>query len=366
MSSQAVYEENNDDLLDLLTDAWENPLKETIKDAHWIHDYLTRLTSLSLDQLLHEPLELRQEQANAIKDAQQLACNEYPLLLHAQTCRDTIEGAMDGLDDQLEQFIQSVPELEEACRVFESHANTIKQERNKIARVIEHQQVLADVLEIPQLMETCVRNSYYSEAMDLASHVRLLSVRYPLPIIHSIQQQVQASSDRMLIQLISHLRKPVRLAAAMNMIGFLRRMDVFNSEAELRMMFLRCRHDYLQQRLLRIKRDLSEDVRQRSVDAFEYTKKFIDVMREQMFETGTQYQDSLLPDYMIHVTQLIKSTLTTYLPMIEDTSFLASLLNQLQYCGMSLGRIGLDFRNIFCNRRADGYHIQGNYGREST
>ncbi|KAI8372026.1 oligomeric Golgi complex subunit 8 [Choanephora cucurbitarum] len=287
MSSQTTYEESNDDLLCLLTDAWENPLKETIKDARWIHDYLTRLTSLSLDQLLHEPLELRQEQANAIKDAQQLACHEYPLLLHAQTCRDTVEETMDELDGQLGQFIQSIPELEEACRVFETHANTIKQERNKIVRVLEHQQVLTDVLEIPQLMETCVRNSYYSEAMDLASHVRLLSVRYPLPIIHSIQQQVQASSDRMLIQLISHLRKPVRLAAAMNMVGFLRRMDAFDSEAELRMVFLRCRHDYLQQRLLRIKRDLSDDTRQRGVDAFEYTKKFIDIMREQMFETGT-------------------------------------------------------------------------------
>ncbi|KAI8092321.1 oligomeric Golgi complex subunit 8, partial [Gilbertella persicaria] len=352
--SQSTLEDTNDDLLHLLTDNWNSPLKETIKDARWIRDYLTRLTSLSLDALLHEPVELKEEQTKAIQDAQLLAFREYPSFLHAQTCRQQVEETIDGLDVHLGKFISSVPELEEACKVFEEHAKTIKEERNKITSVLEYQNVLTDLLEIPQLMETCVRNGYYSEAMNLASHVRLLQVRYPLPVIKSIQEQVQASSDLMLVQLISHLRKPIRLAAAMNMVGFLRRMDVFESETELRMVFLRCRHDCLQQRLTRIKRDISEDSRQKSVDAFEYVKKFVDVMREQMFEIGTQYvsifsneQSTILSDYMVHITQLIKSTLDTYLPMVEDTSSLASLLTQLQYCGMSLGRIGLDFRNIF-------------------
>ncbi|KAI8971642.1 Dor1-like family-domain-containing protein [Mycotypha africana] len=203
-------------------------------------------------------------------------------------------------------------------------------------------------------MDTCVWNGYYSEAMDLASQMRLLYVRYPLPIIKSIQDQVQTSSDLMLIQLISHLRKPIRLAAAMNVIGFLRRMDIFKSENEIRMIFLRCRDDYLLQKLARIRRDISDDPRQRSTETFEYLKRFIDVMREQMFEIGTQYvsifpneQGTLLSDYMIHIVEHIKHILKTHLHMIEDTSALNSLLTQLQYCGMSLGRIGLDFRHIF-------------------
>lgn len=354
MSTIATFEDNNDDLLKLLTDSWDTPLKELVETSKWTRDYLTKLTSLPLDSLLHEPTELREEQAKAKRDAQQLAFRDYPCFLHAQTCRHQVEETLDGLDVHLGEFLSSVPELQEACELFSQHAKEIKEERGKITRVLEHQNVLTDLLEIPQLMETCVWNGYYSEAMDLASHVRLLQVRYPLYIIRNIHQQVQSSSDLMLVQLISHLRKPIRLAAAMNVVGFLRRMDVFDSETELRMVFLRCRHDFLQQRLTRLKRDMSEEPRQRSTDAFEHLKKFIDVMREQMFEIGTQYisifsneQGTLLSDYMVHVIELIKTALDTYLPMIEDTSALASLLTQLQYCGMSLGRIGLDFRHVF-------------------
>lgn len=353
-STAAAFEDNNEDLLHLLTDSWESPIKESMEASKWTRDYLTKLTSLPLNKLLHEPTELREEQAKAKRDAQQLAFRDYPCFLHAQTCRHQVEETLDGLDVHLGEFLSSVPELQEACEIFSQHAQDIKEERGKITRVLEHQNVLTDLLEIPQLMETCVWNGYYSEAMDLASHVRLLQVRYPLSIIKSIHQQVQSSSDLMLVQLISHLRKPIRLAAAMNVVGFLRRMDVFESETELRMVFLRCRHDFLQQRLARLKRDMSEEARQRSADAFEHLKKFIDVMREQMFEIGTQYisifsneQGTLLSDYMIHVIDLVNTALETYLPMIEDTSALNSLLTQLQYCGMSLGRIGLDFRHIF-------------------
>lgn len=350
---QTTFDDNNDELLQLLTKGWENPLN--ISESKWTRDYLTKLTALSLDELLHEPAELREEQVKAKRDAQQLAFRDYPSFLHAQTCRREAEETLDGLHVHLGEFISSVPELQQACEEFTLKATELKEKRGKITSVLEHQNVLTDLLEIPQLMETCVWNGYYSEAMDLASHVRLLQVRYPLPVVKSIQQQVQASSDLMLIQLISHLQKPIRLAASMNVVGFLRRMDVFASELQLRLVFLRCRNEFLQQRLSRVKRDLSEDPRQRSTDAFEYLKRFIDVIREQVFEIGTQYMSifsndqgsSLLSDYMVNITLLIKNTLKTYLSMIEDTSALASLLSQLQYCGLSLGRIGLDFRHIF-------------------
>ena len=47
----------------------------------------------------------------------------------------------------------------------------------------KHTQLL-EVLEIPQVMETCVRNNYYEEALDLSVHVRRMSKKHgDVPII---------------------------------------------------------------------------------------------------------------------------------------------------------------------------------------
>ncbi|KAI9300473.1 Dor1-like family-domain-containing protein [Cunninghamella echinulata] len=386
-STNSPDPDDNTDLLHLLTEDWNKENGDIIKNSKWTKDYLTRLKSLTLEELKNEPFTIRETQQQIQSDAQQLAYEDYPSFLHAQTCRRELDTTLNGLDNHFTGMLSSVPALQAACEQFTMEAKTIMQERSKITRVLEHQHSLVDLLELPQLMDTCVWNGYYTEAMDLASHVRLLYTRYPLSIVGTIHDQVQTSSDLMLVQLISHLRRPIKLAAAMNVIGYLRRMDIFTSETELRLAFLRCRHDFVEQKLEKIKKpslsssttttddhhvpfstknNINKNNNQSTIAAvspspstssqetFDYLKKYLDIMREQMFEIATQYMsvfsskenDTLLSNYMIQLITLIQHTLTNHLVDIQDTSALASLLTQLQYCGMSLGRVGLDFRQL--------------------
>ncbi|KAF5748335.1 hypothetical protein HS088_TW04G00287 [Tripterygium wilfordii] len=217
--------------------------------------------------------------------------------------------------------------------------------------LLANHSTLLDLLEIPQLMDTCVRNGNYDEALDLEAFVCKLSTMHPkLPVIQALAAEVKQTTQSLLSQLLQKLRSRIQLPECLRIIGYLRRIGVF-SEYEIRLQFLRCREAWLT--------GIIEDLDQRN--PYEYLKGMIQYQRTHLFDVVNQYRaifaddtsgseenfdGGLLFSWTMHQITSHLKTLKVLLPKITEGGSLSNLLDQCMYCAMGLGWVGLDFRGM--------------------
>ncbi len=88
---------------------------------------------------------------------------------------------------------------------------------------------MLELLEVPQLMDTCVRNGNYDDALDLKGFIgKLAFMHSDLKVVQSLVKDVDATSASMLEQLLQKLRSNIQLPDCLRMIGYLRRLGVFS------------------------------------------------------------------------------------------------------------------------------------------
>ncbi|XP_064526564.1 conserved oligomeric Golgi complex subunit 8 isoform X1 [Pseudopipra pipra] len=314
--------------------------------------YVSELAALGLAELGREPARLAAERERVGAETRRLAFEHYRAFIRSAECTGRAGRGFGGIESRLGSLLERLPALQDACRTFMRDAEAIACSRRMNSLTLNRHTEILEILEIPQLMDTCVRNGYYEEALELAAYVRRLERKHSsIPVIQGIVEEVRQSAQLMLNQLIQQLRTNIPLPACLRVIGFLRRMDVL-TEAELRVKFLQARDAWL--------RSIQASIPDH--DPYVHITKTIEACRVHLFDIITQYraifsdEEPLVPaegmvpaeGAIFHgwVLQKVSEFLQTLERDLDRGvgSRLDSLLGQCMYFGLSFSRVGADFR----------------------
>ncbi|KAK7040190.1 hypothetical protein VNI00_009996 [Paramarasmius palmivorus] len=314
-----------------------------------------------------------------------LTHTSYPTFISLHTTTSALTSSLRDFSSSLDALInQSLPALEESSTTWREHTDNVLSERRKARVVLEQHDKIRDLLDIPLLIDTCVRNGYFSEASFPGGTCKInISL-----VLHTFQNT--AAHTR-----ITTLHEPNRkLPALWKAVNFIRKMDAFRStsndgsdeysvhaEEQLALAFLAGREQCLVAALDSCKRDIMRLVgagalqeKDRS-DLAEHLRRYIDLWRKEVSDIVAQYTsiflDHLTSDSAKKSTTNTSTTLlwrvqtliTTYtlhnlethlIPLLSPKLTLSrvplplmqSILKPLTFCCNSFARIGMDFRGI--------------------
>ncbi|XP_031834230.1 conserved oligomeric Golgi complex subunit 8 isoform X2 [Nomia melanderi] len=292
-----------------------------------------------------EPDHLDDEKNSVLHTTQDLVFTNYKTFVQTAESSREIFKQFNQTESWLDGLVQKIPKFVEKCQLFCDASKDINAHRRVNSLTLTRNAELLEVLEMPQLMESCLRSNQYNEALELSQYARQLGTKHgDIPIISSIVAEIESSWSGMVGQVVGSLRGDLPLPRCLQLVGLLRSMDAF-TEPELRIKFLQARDSWLQSLLNAIPKD----------DPNLHITKTIELSRIHLFNIITQYKAMFHDDEFIMpgrdpcaifyhwLEEKISQFLTTLEQDLPGVTSIDSILGQCTYFGLSFGRVGADF-----------------------
>ncbi|XP_044749420.1 conserved oligomeric Golgi complex subunit 8 [Coccinella septempunctata] len=320
-----------------------------------LDEYVKKLGGLKVEDLCKEVNDLQHQRKSILEHTQELAVCNYKTFIETAECSRKMFIQFNAIDEKLNDLLKDLPNFETKYEKFAVESSGINSLRKLNSLTLTKNAQLLGILELPQLMHSFIDDGLYDDALELTSYVRKLYAKHPdINIFKNVMEDVEKAWYSMLHQLLNQLRHELTLSKCLQIVGHLRRMDVF-SETELRLKFLQTRNHYLQNCLKVIPNN----------DVDHHLNKVIEITRVNLFNIVTQYR-AIFDDEDQNPLEILKSNhvnhnviffswisekISEFLTTLEDdlnkgVSSIDSVLGQCMYFGLSFSKVGCDFRAL--------------------
>ncbi|KAJ1966162.1 hypothetical protein GGI12_000253 [Dipsacomyces acuminosporus] len=131
--------------------------------------------------------------------------------------------------------------LEQACGVFTDSMADLDKQAKVVQCVLDKQDLISRIVELPRVMQMCVAGGYYEEAVEIAEHVRVTGDRLIQDVSEDaqtlpgskVESHTTAASRDQLIQFVGTVQRQVRVEFESMVLGLCRELGYSRTTTQL-------------------------------------------------------------------------------------------------------------------------------------
>ncbi|CAD7931510.1 unnamed protein product [Amoebophrya sp. A25] len=343
--------------------------------------YVPFLAASPYEKICAEPSSLKNELHFIKNEMEELASQNVGAFLENTTLAASVtDEEFPELLRRYKSLSHIFDPLKSALESFNADvAPVLAQERESLRNILQKYTPIQELLEVPQLLDACIRREMYDEVVDLLgfsahlfqSHKARLKrlggsggESFAIPLLDLLETQVAAQRQHFEESLLSQLATDIHLPACVRVIGYLRRLGAY-SEEQIRSLFLDQRGIFVQKH----RKQIDKNVAASPVSCLRAAS---DLMRTYVFDIGMHFKalffqsasgyekkqtEMVLANWLQLQLRWFVDLLSSQLAVPEygmaaqgslrgsqiDASALASILKCVMHCSNTMRTLGCGF-----------------------
>ncbi|XP_027205297.2 conserved oligomeric Golgi complex subunit 8-like isoform X1 [Dermatophagoides pteronyssinus] len=319
--------------------------------------YYKTLCSSGLSFIAKQPQQIEQRKQILLDNKQKIVYSNYDSFLKYSNFTKQIINDFQTIETCLDQLNTGIPEFKDQCIKFSNNTKQISNRWNNVSIMLSKYPQLIEFMEIPQLLNNCIRTFYYDDAISICNFVSKLCSKHSkdATIFQNMLYEVDKCKDIMVTQIIRELSGNILLPTCMKMIKYLRQIDRFN-ENQLRINFLTCRDVWFQSELNREIGNQNYSLNQINrvtesfrVNIFDIVTQYQAIFPEldELNDNNNPIQSKIINSWLLVKIEQYLNILRTNLQScvsINSILYIDTIIENCFYLGLSMNKIGADIR----------------------